>query len=107
MPRPRPRLAPATTATLSSSSFNRTPPTNKTRSPDRDEGQHLASSGSGALNPPSLRPESDSELLLALSHGTPQAVAELYQRHGPRMVAFARRYVDDHGAAEDIVVGLL
>ena len=31
----------------------------------------------------------------------------LYQRHGPRMIAFARRYVRHQGTAEDVVVGLL
>ena len=52
-------------------------------------------------------PESDQELLLALSQGTPHAIALLYQRHGSRMAAFARRYVDNQGAAEDVVSGLL
>jgi RNA polymerase sigma factor (sigma-70 family) len=31
----------------------------------------------------------------------------LYQRHGQRMIAFARRYVRHQGTAEDVVVGLL
>lgn len=61
----------------------------------------------GALNSPSLTPESDQQLLLDLSRGRPQAVALLYQQHGPRMVGFARRYVNSSGAAEDVVVGLL
>ena len=44
---------------------------------------------------------------MALSRGEPAAIAVLYQRHGPRMIAFARRYVRHQGTAEDIVVGLL
>lgn len=34
-------------------------------------------------------------------------MATLYQRHGARMVAFARRYVPDRSVAEDVVIGLL
>ena len=49
----------------------------------------------------------DHELLLALARGETQAVAALYQRHGARMVAFARRYVKAEGAAEDVVAGLI
>lgn len=52
-------------------------------------------------------PETDQDLLLALSRGKPQAIAALYQRHGARMVAFAQRHVSEQSAAEDIVVGLL
>ena len=52
-------------------------------------------------------PQSDQQLLLDLSLGRPHAVALLYQRHGRRMLAFARRYVNSSGAAEDVVVGLL
>jgi len=59
------------------------------------------------LNPPSLVPDSDVELLHALARGEAQAVATLYQRHGARMVAFARRYVTDSVAAEDVVITLL
>lgn len=59
------------------------------------------------MSRPSLIPEGDQELLDALARGEPQAVATLYQRHGTRMVAFARRYVADRTAAEDIVIGLL
>jgi RNA polymerase sigma factor (sigma-70 family) len=59
------------------------------------------------LASPSLLPDNDQELLLALSRGEPAAIAVLYQRHGPRMIAFARRYVRQQGTAEDIVVGLL
>jgi RNA polymerase sigma factor (sigma-70 family) len=55
----------------------------------------------------SLLPDNDQELLSALSRGEPEAVAALYRRHGPRMIAFARRYVRHQGAAEDVVVGLL
>ena len=44
---------------------------------------------------------------MALSRGEPEAIAVLYQRHGPRMIAFARRYVRHQGTAEDVVVGLL
>ena len=54
-----------------------------------------------------MLPDSDQALLLALSRGEPAAIAQLYQRHGPRMIAFARRYVRHQGTAEDIVVGLL
>jgi RNA polymerase sigma factor (sigma-70 family) len=54
-----------------------------------------------------LLPDNDQELLLALSRGEPEAIALLYQRHGSRMVAFARRYVRNQGTAEDVVVGLL
>jgi RNA polymerase sigma factor (sigma-70 family) len=59
------------------------------------------------LASPSLPPENDHELLMALSRGEPEAIAVLYQRHGARMIAFARRYVRHQGAAEDVVVGLL
>jgi RNA polymerase sigma factor (sigma-70 family) len=54
-----------------------------------------------------LLPDNDQELLLALSRGEPEAIAVLYQRHGARMIAFARRYVRHQGTAEDVVVGLL
>jgi RNA polymerase sigma factor (sigma-70 family) len=54
-----------------------------------------------------LLPDNDQELLLALSRGEPEAIVALYQRHGPRMIAFARRYVRHQGTAEDVVVGLL
>jgi RNA polymerase sigma-70 factor (ECF subfamily) len=59
------------------------------------------------LTSQSLLPENDKELLLALSQGEPKAIAVLYERHGPRMIAFARRYVRHQGTAEDVVVGLL
>ncbi len=49
----------------------------------------------------------DRELLRALGLGNPEAVALLYQRHGARMLTFARRYVTDQGAAEDVVIDLL
>jgi RNA polymerase sigma-70 factor, ECF subfamily len=51
--------------------------------------------------------EPDELLLEALGEGDPEAVASVYRRHGPKMVAFARRYVGDPGAAEDIVIGLI
>jgi RNA polymerase sigma-70 factor, ECF subfamily len=51
--------------------------------------------------------EADELLLEALGEGDPEAVASVYRRHGPKMVAFARRYVTDPGAAEDIVIGLI
>ena len=44
---------------------------------------------------------------MALGRGEAEAIAALYQRHGPRMMAFARRYVRQQGTAEDVVVGLL
>jgi RNA polymerase sigma factor (sigma-70 family) len=50
---------------------------------------------------------SEPELIEALGRGEPQAVAALYRLHGPRMVAFAERYVGDRGSAEDVVVGLV
>jgi RNA polymerase sigma-70 factor (ECF subfamily) len=59
------------------------------------------------LASPSLLPDNDQALLSALSRGEPEAIAVLYQRHGPRMIAFARRYVRHQGTAEDVVVGLL
>jgi RNA polymerase sigma-70 factor, ECF subfamily len=59
------------------------------------------------LASPSLLPDNDQELLSALSRGEPRAIAVLYERHGPRMMAFARRYVRHQGTAEDVVVGLL
>lgn len=34
-------------------------------------------------------------------------VAQLYQRYGPKMVAFARRYVGDEAVAEDVVEELV
>ena len=52
-------------------------------------------------------PDSDRDLLDGLARGEPHAVATLYQRNGARMIAFARRYVKDVGAAEDVVIGLL
>jgi RNA polymerase sigma-70 factor, ECF subfamily len=57
------------------------------------------------LSPMSV--ESDQLLLQALAEGDPEAVAAVFRRHGPKMVAFARRYVRDPGAAEDIVIGLI
>jgi RNA polymerase sigma factor (sigma-70 family) len=59
------------------------------------------------LNPQSTAPESEQDLLDALARGEAQAIATLYKRHGARMVAFARRYVRDTAAAEDVVIGLL
>jgi RNA polymerase sigma-70 factor, ECF subfamily len=59
------------------------------------------------LSRPPLISESDEQLLHALGRGEPEAVATLYQRHGARMVAFARRYVPDRSVAEDVVIGLL
>jgi RNA polymerase sigma-70 factor (ECF subfamily) len=56
---------------------------------------------------PANRPGDDLELLEALGRGEPQAVALLYQRHGARMLAFARRYIGDEASAEDVVIDLL
>lgn len=50
---------------------------------------------------------SDQEILHALGRGEPAGIAALYQLHGARMIAFARRYVIAEGPAEDIVAGLL
>jgi len=59
------------------------------------------------LNPHATAPESEQDLLDALARGEAQAIATLYQRHGARMVAFARRYVRHPAAAEDVVISLL
>jgi len=59
------------------------------------------------LTPSAVRSETDDELLRALGAGDPQAVARLYQRYGPKMLAFAQRYVPEQGAAEDVVVDVL
>jgi RNA polymerase sigma-70 factor, ECF subfamily len=48
----------------------------------------------------------DVALLQAIGRGDSAAVARLYERHGPKMIAFARRYVDA-GIAEDVVAGLV
>jgi RNA polymerase sigma-70 factor, ECF subfamily len=48
----------------------------------------------------------DVTLLQAVGKGDSAAVARLYERHGPKMIAFARRYVDA-GIAEDVVAGLV
>jgi len=48
----------------------------------------------------------DVALLQAVGRGDSAAVARLYERHGPKMIAFARRYVDP-GIAEDVVAGLV
>jgi RNA polymerase sigma-70 factor (ECF subfamily) len=48
----------------------------------------------------------DVGLLQAVAQGESAAVARLYERHGPKMIAFARRYVDA-GIAEDVVAGLV
>jgi DNA-directed RNA polymerase specialized sigma24 family protein len=48
----------------------------------------------------------DVTLLQAVGRGDSAAVARLYERHGPKMIAFARRYVDA-GIAEDVVAGLV
>ena len=49
----------------------------------------------------------DVALLQGLSRGEPEAVAALFRQHGPRMVAYARRYVGDTSVAEDVVIGLI
>ena len=49
----------------------------------------------------------DDELLRALAKGEVHALALVYQRHGAKMVSFARRYVNDQGSAEDVVADLL
>src|SRR5258708_35711464 len=80
----------------------------ETQSPDRSVPcHHRASYCLRGLASPSLLADNDQELLMALSRGEPAAIALLYQRHGPRMIAFARRYVRHQGTAEDIVGGLL
>jgi RNA polymerase sigma-70 factor, ECF subfamily len=59
------------------------------------------------LHPYPVSVEPDQQLLVALADGDPEAIAAVYRRHGARMVAFARRYVHDAGAAEDVVIGLI
>jgi RNA polymerase sigma-70 factor, ECF subfamily len=59
------------------------------------------------VNPQPAALQSEQGLLDALAAGEPQAVATLYMRHGARMVAFARRYVREPAAAEDVVISLL
>jgi RNA polymerase sigma-70 factor, ECF subfamily len=51
--------------------------------------------------------ESDQRVLQRLAEGDSDAIAAIYGRHGARMVAFAKRYVGDVGAAEDVVIGLI
>src|SRR5690349_1065984 len=50
-------------------------------------------------------PVADGELLRGLADGEPEAVARLFERHGSKMVAFARRYVGDE--ADDVVDELM
>lgn len=59
------------------------------------------------MNSLSVEFDRDAAILQGLSRGEPEAVAALYRQHGPRMVAFARRYVGDSSAAEDVVIGLI
>ena len=56
---------------------------------------------------PSASIPGDDELLRALGNGEVYALALVYQRHGAKMVSFARRYVNDPGSAEDVVAELL
>jgi RNA polymerase sigma-70 factor (ECF subfamily) len=56
---------------------------------------------------PSASEPGDDELLRALGEGEIHALALVYQRHGAKMVSFARRYVNDSGSAEDVVAELL
>lgn len=51
-------------------------------------------------------PFDDVGLLQAVGQGESAAVARLYERHGPKMIAFARRYVNA-GIAEDVVAALV
>ena len=51
--------------------------------------------------------DSDSQLLVSLSRGDPEAVANLFLHYGPRMVGFAQRYVGARETAEDVVGDLL
>jgi RNA polymerase sigma-70 factor, ECF subfamily len=46
------------------------------------------------------------ELWESLVRGEPDAVARLFHRHAGRMVGFARRFVADPAAAEDVVADL-
>jgi len=56
---------------------------------------------------PSASVPGDDELLRAIGEGKVPAIALVYQRHGAKMVSFARRYVNDPGSAEDVVAELL
>lgn len=67
----------------------------------------MASYIRSVLTPSTVSPENDEALLRALGEGAPEAVGLLYQRYGAKMLAFARRYTSDDGAAEDVVVELL
>ncbi len=49
----------------------------------------------------------DQLVLQRMAEGDPDAVAAVYRRHSAKMVAFAKRYVGDLGAAEDVVIGLI
>ncbi len=46
---------------------------------------------------------SDSELLSAMKHGGRGALAELYSRHAPKLLALARATVGDPAEAEDLI----
>ena len=50
--------------------------------------------------------EGDRELLEALRRGEARSLAALYQRYGGKMLGFARRFVADQDAAEDVVIDL-
>lgn len=50
--------------------------------------------------------ESDRDLLEALRRGEAPSLAALYQRYGGKMLGFARRFVADQDAAEDVVIDL-
>jgi RNA polymerase sigma factor (sigma-70 family) len=59
------------------------------------------------LTPSAVVSDSDGDLRRLLAAGAPDAVSLLYQRYGSKMLAYARRYVADEGAAEDVVIDLL
>jgi RNA polymerase sigma-70 factor (ECF subfamily) len=69
--------------------------------------QRPASLRQRGLNSLSVELDRDQSLLQALSRGEPEAAAALFRQHGAKMVAFARRYVGDPAAAEDVVTGLI
>jgi RNA polymerase sigma factor (sigma-70 family) len=49
------------------------------------------------------RDRDDRELVSRAARGDHDAFAELYDRHAPGLLAFARQYVGDRAAAEDVV----
>jgi RNA polymerase sigma-70 factor (ECF subfamily) len=55
------------------------------------------------ITPPARDPESDAELVRRMARGDRAALAELYERHAPRLCALARQILGDQGEAEDLL----